>query len=158
MDVNTLSVIINLKSRIRRIQNVHASVTRKNKRPPLPCHQLYSESHVLNALMTFNMPHAFLISMPFSIMLLMCALCMQARRRAQTPPDAVCWSAIWQSWQMWEGFLGRGLETPCWQRGGLDEYLWRDAKASGHGCFTNIISKHNPIKRSVGWNSWVAKE
>lgn len=125
-----------------------ASVTRKNKRSPLPCHELYSKSHVLNALMTFNMPRAFLINLAFNIMLLMCVLCMQARRCTQTPPDAMCSHTIWQSWQM-SGFLGRGLEAPCWQRGGLDGYLWRDANAAGHGCFTgrNVISKQNPCVR-----------
>lgn len=49
---------------------------------------------MLNSLMTFNMSGAFLINMPFNIItVLMYVLCMQARRGAQTPPDAI-WSIL----------------------------------------------------------------
>lgn len=61
--------------RTKRVQTdisvtTHVSVTAENKRLPLWCQEV-------NALMTFNMPCAFLINVPFNIMLLMCALCMQ---------------------------------------------------------------------------------
>lgn len=89
--------------------------------------------------MTFNMSGAFLNYMPFNIIkVLMYVLCMQARMGAQTPPDAI-WSILVNVRRFF------GPWTPCWQRGGLDGYLWRDARAAGHGCF--IISKQNSIER-----------
>lgn len=123
-----------------------ASVTRKNKRPPLPCHELYSKSHVLNASMTFNMPRAFLINMPFNIVLLMCVYyaCKQEGARkhhlmpcAHTPSGnpgkcQVFWAVVWRH--------------PAGREEEVDGFLCWDANAAGHGCFTgrNIISNPNP--------------
>lgn len=73
------------------------------------------------------------------------------RRRANTT-----WRHLVNPGKCQKVFLGRGQETPCWQRGGLDGYVRRDARAAGHGCF--IISKQNPIERSGRWNSAVAKD
>lgn len=68
--------------------------------------------------MTFSMPRAFLINMPFNIAINVCIMHASKKARANT----TCSHAIWQSWQMSQGLLGGGLETPCWQRGGLDGY------------------------------------